>query len=196
MKKIRAVELKENKTLSIVIIAIAVMMLVFSIVRIDITAQGISIGFSSLASIISIIPLTIGTAAIMLIKTKKPAFGEFPCYIISVFIVMAFVLLFLFKLLYGLEILGFALCILMVYPYIIAGLTVRGCMYNKVFALGFAGLLILLSIIGIIIASILVGFSFTYLVLPLMYAELLLNLLLFELKPLKKNKDNYKSIID
>ncbi len=190
MKKIKAVELKENKKLIIVMIAVAVLMLIFSVVRIDITAQGISIGFSSLASIISIIPLTIGTSAFMLMKTKKPAFGEFPCYIISVFIAMAFVLLFILKLLYGLEILGFALCILMVYPYIIAGLTVRGCMYNKFFAFGFAGLLILLSVIGIIVASILVGFSFTYLVLPLMYTELLLNLMLFELKPIKKNIDN------
>ena len=189
MKKLRSVELKENKALLIAMIAVAVIMLILSIVRIDVISGGFSIGFNSLASIISIIPLTMGTSAFMIIKTKKPAFGEFPCYIISGFIVVAFVLLFVFRLLYGLEILAFAICILMVYPYIIAGLTVRGCMYNKVFALGFAGLLILLSIIGIIIASILVGFSFTYLVLPLMYTELLLNLMLFELKPIKKNKE-------
>ncbi|MBQ7809397.1 MAG: hypothetical protein IJ346_00325 [Clostridia bacterium] len=188
MRKIRAVELKENKKLTIIMIAIAVLMLIFSIVRIDITPQGIAIGFSSLASVISIIPLTIGTSAFMLMKTKKPAFGEFPCYIISVFIVMAFALLFFFKLLYGLEILGFALGILMIYPYIVAGLTVRGCIYNKVFAIGFAGLLIALSVIGIVVISVLIGFSFTYLVLPLMYTELLLNLMHFELKPLKKEK--------
>ena len=196
MKKIRAVELNENKKLSIIIIAIAALMLIFSVVRIDFTPEGISAGFSSFASIISIIPLTIGTSAIMLIKTKKPAFGEFPCYIISVFIVMAFALLFFFKLLYGLEILGFALCILMIYPYIVAGLTIRGCIYNKVFALGFAGLLILLSVIGIIVISILIGFSFTYLVLPLMYTTLLLNIMSFDLKPLSKSKENYENIID
>ncbi len=196
MRKIRAVELKENKKLTIIMIAIAMLMLIFSVVRIDITSQGIAIGFSSLASVISVIPLTIGTSAFMLMKTKKPAFGEFPCYIISVFIVMAFALLIFLKVLYGLEILGFALCILMFYPYIVAGLTVRGCIYNKVFALGFAGLLILLSLIGIIVASILVGFSCTYLVLPLMYTELILNLMHFELKPLKKKKEEYESIID
>ena len=189
MKKLRSVELKENKALLIAMIAVAVIMLILSIVRIDVISGGFSIGFNSLASIISIIPLTMGTSAFMIIKTKKPAFGEFPCYIISGFIVVAFVLLFIFRLLYGLEILAFAICILMVYPYIIAGITVRGCMYNKMFALGFAGLLVLLSVIAVIVATVLVGFTFTYLILPLMYVELLLNLMLFDLKPLKKNKD-------
>lgn len=189
MKKLRSVELKENKALLIAMIAVAVIMLILSIVRIDVISGGFSIGFNSLASIISIIPLTMGTSAFMIIKTKKPAFGEFPCYIISGFIVVAFVLLFVFRLLYGLEILAFAICILMVYPYIIAGITVRGCMYNKMFALGFAGLLVLLSVIAVIVATVLVGFTFTYLILPLMYVELLLNLMLFDLKPLKKNKE-------
>ena len=189
MKKLRSVELKENKGLLIAMIAVAVIMLILSIVRIDVISGGFSIGFNSLASIISIIPLTMGTSAFMIIKTKKPAFGEFPCYIISGFIVVAFVLLFVFRLLYGLEILAFAICILMVYPYIIAGITVRGCMYNKMFALGFAGLLVLLSVIAVIVATVLVGFTFTYLILPLMYVELLLNLMLFDLKPLKKNKE-------
>lgn len=189
MKKLRSVELKENKALLIAMIAVAVIMLILSIVRIDVISGGFSIGFNSLASIISIIPLTMGTSAFMIIKTKKPAFGEFPCYIISGFIVVAFVLLFVFRLLYGLEILAFAICILMVYPYIIAGITVRGCMYNKMFALGFAGLLVLLSVIAVVVATVLVGFTFTYLILPLMYVELLLNLMLFDLKPLKKNKE-------
>lgn len=189
MKKIRAVELKDNKKLLIAMIAVSVLMLIFSIVKIDVIPGGVSVGFNSLASIISIIPLTIGTSAFMMIKTKKPAFGEFPCYIISGFIVVIFVLLFVFKLLYGLEILAFALCILLVYPYIIAGITARGCMYNKMFALGFAGLLVVVSIIAVVIATIMVGFTFTYLILPLMYTELLFNVMMLELKPIKKNKD-------
>lgn len=189
MKKVRAVEFKENKMLLVAMIVIAVLMLILSVVRIDVIAGGISVGFSSLASIVSIIPLTLGTSAFMLIKTKKPAFGEFPCYIISGFIAVAFILLFVFRLLYGLEILAFAVCILMVYPFIVAGITVRGCMYNKMFALGFAGLLVVLSVIAVIIATVLVGFTFTYLILPLMYTELMLNLMLFDLKPIKKNKD-------
>lgn len=195
MKKIKAVELKENKKLIITMIAIAVLMLIFSVVRIDFTPAGIAIGFSSLGSILSVIPLTIGTSAFMLIKTKKPAFGEFPCYIISVFLVMAFGVLWFLQLLQGLEILGIAVCILMFYPYIVAGLTVRGCMYTKVFSLGFAGLLVVLSVIGVVVISLFIGFSCTYLILPLMYVELLLNLMLFELKPLKKKKDDYDSII-
>lgn len=190
MKRVRAVELNNNQKLPVIIIALAVFMLIFSVVRIEITSEGFSAGFNSLASIISIVPLTIGTSAFMIIKTKKPAFGEFPCYIVSVFIVLAFALLFFFRLLYGLEILGFALCILMVYPYIVAGLTIRGCIYTKAFALGFTGLLILLSIIGIVVISILIGFSATYLVLPLMYTALLLNLMCFDLKSLKKSTDN------
>ncbi len=197
MKKVRAVDLNDNRKLPIIIIALAVLMLIFSVLRIEITPEGFSAGFNSLASVISIIPLTIGTSAFMIIKTKKPAFGEFPCYIVSVFIVLAFALLFFLKhflsldYLDGLEILIFAIAILLIYPYIVAGLTIRGCVYTKAFALGFAGLLVILSVIGVIVVSVLIGFSVTYLVLPLMYTTLLINLMCFDLKPLKKNQDNY-----
>ena len=195
MKKLKAVEFNGNVKLPVIMIAVAVLMLVFSIVRIDITAAGISIGFSSFASIISVLPLTIATSAFMLIKTKKTAFGEFPCYIITVLIVMAYILLSFLKILSGLGILGIAVCILLVYPYIVAGLTVRGCVYSKLFSLVFAGLLLVLSVIAVVAVSFIIGFSCTYLVLPLMYVELLLNLMCFDLKPLKKKKDEYESMI-
>lgn len=196
MKKVRTVELNENKKLPIIIIAIAVLMLIFSVVRIDITSNGIAIGFSSLASVISVLPLTIGVSSFMIIKTKKPAFGEFPCYIISVLIVMAFVLLFIFKVLSGFDFLGIMVCVLMVYPYIIAGLTVRGCMYNKLISIGFSALLLVISLIAIVAVTVLLsGFSFTYLVLPLMYVELILNVMCFDLKPVKKQKEEYENII-
>lgn len=84
----------------------------------------------------------------------------------------------------------------MVYPYIVAGLTIRGCIYNKIFAIGFAGLLIALSVLSVVVISFITGFSFTYLILPLMYTTLLLHLMCFDLIPIKKEKDNYKSIID
>lgn len=196
MKKVRAVELSENKKLPIFIIAVAVFMLIFSVVRIDISPEGIALGFSSFASVISVLPLTIGVSAFMMIKTKKPAFGEFPCYIISVLIVMAFVLLFVLKVLKGFDFLGIMVCVLMVYPYIIAGLTVRGCMYNKAISIGFSALLLVISLIAIIAVTFLLsGFSFTYLVLPLMYVELILNILCFDLKPIKKKKEEYESIV-
>lgn len=188
MKKVRAVEFGTNKKLTIAIIIIAALMLVLSVLSVDITADGIRIGFSSFASIISVLPLTIGVSTFMIIKTKKPAFGEFPCYIISVLIAMAFIILFVFRLLSGFEFLGIMVGVLLIYPYIIAGLTVRGCMYNKLFAFGFAGLLFVLSLIAVIAVTILIkGFSFTYLVLPLMYVELILNVMCFDLKPVKKN---------
>ena len=53
---------------------------------------------------------------------------------------MAFIIMFILKLIPGgFEVLGLALCILLAYPYIVAGLTIRGCVYNRVFALAFAG---------------------------------------------------------
>lgn len=196
MRKVKDVRFNESTKLPVIIIALSVLMLVFSVLSITFTSEGIGFGFSSISSVISVVPLTIGTSAFMLIKTKKPALGEFPCYIVSVFVVMAFAILFFLKLLNGLEVLGFAVCILMVYPYIIAGLTIRGCIYNKVFAIGFAGLLIALSVISVVVISFITGFSFTYLILPLMYTTLLLHLMCFDLVPIKKEKDNYKSIID
>lgn len=196
MKKVRAVELNENKKLPIIIIAIAAFMLILSVVSIDISLGGIAISFNSLASIISVMPLTISVSTFMIIKTKKPAFGEFPCYIIPVFIVMAFVLLFVFKLLSGFEFFAVMVCVLMVYPYIIAGLTVRGCMYNKLISIGFSALLLVISLIAVIAVSVLLGgFSLTYLILPLMYVELILNILCFDLKPVKKKKEEYESMV-
>lgn len=196
MKRVRAVELNENNKLPIVIIAIAALMLVLSVVSIYISPGGIAISFNNFASIISVMPLTIGVSTFMLIKTKKPAFGEFPCYIIPVFIVMAFVLLFIFRLLNGFEFFGIMVCVLLVYPYIIAGLTVRGCMYNKLIAIGFSALLLVISLVAIVAISILLGeFSLTYLILPLMYAELILNVMCFDLKPIKKNKEDFESIV-
>lgn len=194
MKKIRAVEFKNDKKLPLIIIGIAVFMLLVSVVSVDISAEGIRIGFNSLASVISVLPLTAGVGAFMLIKTKKAAFGEFPCYIISALIVLAFGALFIFKLLSGFEFLGIMVCVLMVYPYIVAGLTVRGSMYNRLVSIGFSALLLILSIIAVVVVSFLLGgFSLTFLILPLMYTELILNVLCFDLKPLKKEK--YDSIL-
>lgn len=195
MKKVRTVELNDNKKLPVIIIVIAVLMLILSVVRIEIPSES-PLGFNSLASIISVLPLSIGVSAFMLIKTKKPAFSEFPCYIISVLIAMAFIILFVFKLLGGFEFLGIMVCILMIYPYIVAGLTVRGCMYNKLISIGFSALLLIISLIAVVAISVLLGgFSFTFLVLPLMYVELILNVMCFDLKPIKRKTEEYESII-
>lgn len=197
MKKVRAVELNENKKLPIIIIAVAALMLIFSVVSIEISGSGISVGLSSLSSVISVLPLTIGVSTFMIIKTKKPAFGEFPCYIISVLVVMAFVLLFVFKVLEGFEFFAIMVCVLMIYPYIIAGLTVRGCMFNKLISIGFSALLLVISLIAVGAVTVLLsGFSFTYLILPLMYVELILNIMCFDLKPIKKKNEEYEKIID
>lgn len=190
MRKVRNAVLTEDKKLPIIMIVIAVLMLIFSVVKIEFPSES-PFGFNSIGSIISVLPMTIGISAVMLIKTKKNAFGEFPCYIVSVIIAMGFIILFIFDLLDGLELLGFAIAILLIYPFIIAGLTVRGCMYNKAFALGFAGILLVLSIVAVIALTVLLsGFSFTYLVLPLLYVELILNLMCFKLEPVKRNRED------
>ena len=195
MKKVRNVALKEDTRIPVIMIILAVVMLVFSIVKIEFPSAQ-PFGFSSMSSVLSVLPLTIGISSFMLIKTKKPAFCEFPCYIIGLFVALGFILLYFLNILKNLGFLGFAICILLIYPYIIAGLTARGCMYNKVFALGFAGLLLVLSVVAVIALTLLLGgFSCTYLILPLMYTELLLNIMCYDLRPIKKKKEEYDSIL-
>lgn len=195
MKKVRNVTLKEDTKIPVIMIILAVVMLVFSIVKIEFPSER-PFGFSSMSSVLSVLPLTIGISAFMLIKTKKPAFCEFPCYIIGLFVALGFILLYFLNILKNLGFLGFAICILLIYPYIIAGLTARGCMYNKVFALGFAGLLLVLSVVAVIALTLLLGgFSCTYLILPLMYTELVLSTLCYDLSPIKKKKEEYDSIL-
>lgn len=190
MKKVKTAEFTGDRKLPIIMIVLAAFMLILSVVKVELSSMGLAIGLNNLASVVSVLPLTAGASAFMLIKTKKTAFGELPCYVISFFIAMAIFLLFLFKLVpEGFEVFGFALGILLIYPYIVAGLTVRGCIYNRVFALGFAGLLAVVSLLGVIIACVLIkGFMFSLLIFPLMYVELVLNILCFELKPLKKKE--------
>lgn len=192
MKKVRIAEFTGDKKLPLIMIVIAAFMLILSVVKVEISSLGLAVGLNNLASVVSVMPLTAGASAFMLIRTKKSAFGELPCYVISFFIAMAIFLLFLFKLVpQGFEVFGFALGILLIYPYIIAGITIRGCIYNRVFALGFAVLLAVISFIGVIIASVLIqGFMLSLLILPLMYVELVLNILCFELKPIKKAENN------
>ena len=188
MRKVRSVEFTGERKLPIIMIIIAAFMLILSVVKIEISSAGLAIGLNNLASVVSVMPLTAGASAFMLIRTKKTAFGELPCYVISFFIAMAIFLMFIFRLVpEGFEIFGFALGILLIYPYIVAGITVRGCIYNRVFAIGFAALLAVVALIGIVVVYFLIkGFMFSLLILPLMYVELVLNILCFELKPLKK----------
>ena len=201
MKKIKNAVFTENKKLIITIISVAVFMLLISIVNVEFDFSGyFSIGFSSLASFLSVIPLTIGISAVMLMKTKKNNFGELPSYIIAIIICMIFLLLYFFNFLSSLGVLAFAICVLLAYPYLVAGFTVRGCIYTRNFALAFAGILLALSIGALVVAMIFVAnlgatFSLTYLVLPLMYVELILNILCFRLEPLKKKKTETESII-
>ncbi len=196
MKKVRAVELNENSKLPVIIIAIAVLMLILSVVKLEFPVTDNSFGLNNIASIVSVLPLTAGVSAFMLMKTKKSAFGEFPCYIMAVLIVMAFIILYVLKLIPdGFEILGFALCILLAYPYIVAGLTIRGCVYNRVFALAFAGILLAISLVAVIAISVVIsGFIMSLLILPLMYAVLMLNIMCFDLKPIKRSKEEYDGI--
>lgn len=197
MRKIKAVELSENKKLPIIIICIAVFMLILSVIKLEFPITDRSFGLNDLASVVSVLPLTAGVSAFMLIKTKKNIFGEFPCYVIAVLIAMGFVIMFILKLIpQGMEVFGFAVGILLIYPYIIAGLTIRGCVYNRVFALAFAGILLVISLVAVVVISVLIsGFIVSLLILPLMYAELILTILCFELKPIKRKKEEYESIL-
>lgn len=199
MKIVRDAVLRDNKKLPISIIIISALMLLlsfidFSIVFVNGEAVASVKFFNSWLMMICVIPLTFGISTVMLMKTKKTVFSKLPSYIVCSIVVIAFVLFFIAS---GednfvVNILGFAIAILLIYPFIIAVLTIEGRMYNRVFALIFAGILLVLTVAAAIALFVVLELiSLSYFIPALVYVELILTVMSYELKPKSKEKILY-----
>ncbi|MBQ8000694.1 MAG: hypothetical protein IJ298_05675, partial [Ruminococcus sp.] len=81
------------------------------------------------------------------------------------------------------KVFGFALAVLLVYPFIIATLTIEGRMYNRVFAAIFSGILLVLSVAGAVAVCIIFKSIMVSTLIPaLVYVELILNVLCYNLE--------------
>lgn len=194
MRIVRNPVLKTNAKPMIIMIIIAVFMLIISIVDFSVITQNdatfLSISFmGNWTSILSIIPLTWGLCTILLLKTKKIIFSKLPGYVLCGIVVLAYIF---YYILAGqnnttTNILMFSVAILLIYPIIIATLTLEGRLYNRVFATIFSVILVVLCLIAAIVVSIVMKwFSMTFLVPAMAYAELVLAVFCYNLeKPLK-----------
>ena len=199
MKIVRTPILKTNKKPMIAMIIIAVFMLIISIVDFSVITQAnntfLSISvMGSWTSVLSIIPLTWGLCSVLLLKTKKIIFSKLPGYVLCGIVVLAFIF---YYILAGqnnttTNILLFSVAILLIYPVIIATLTLEGRLYNRVFATIFSVILIVLSVAAAIISCIIMNwFSLTFLVPALTYIELTLTVFCYTLeKPIRTKANN------
>lgn len=199
MKIVRDAVLRDNKKLPISIIIISALMLLLSFIDFSIVfVNGEPVAsvefFNSWLMMICVIPLTFGISTAMLMKTKKTVFSKLPSYIVCSIVVIAFVLFYIASGQDNLvvNILGFAIAILLIYPFIIAVLTIEGRMYNRVFALIFAGILLVLTVAAAIALFVVLELiSLSYFIPALVYVELILTIMSYELKPKSKEKILY-----
>ncbi len=200
MKIVRNAVLKENKKIPIIMICISVVMLLLCFVNISVnfTYESPIVAietFNIWSSIISIFPLTWAICTALLLKTKKAVFSKMPSYVFCCVILIALIL---YYIAFGEEnivytILLFAVAILMVYPFIIATLTIEGRMYNRVFATIFSVLLMVLSIIGAVVLCIALETIMLSLIIPaLVYLELTLTVFCYNLEKIKKSASDEK----
>lgn len=197
MRKVRTPEFKNAKGINISMFIIAAFTFIISVIDLrvifshgQILVQIKSIGL--LSTLLSIIPVTWAACLLLVIKTNKDNFSRIPCYIISILIAIAFVI---YYIAYGQEdmvrnILLFSITILSIYPFIIATLTLEGRLYNRVFAIIFASILLVLTVAGAIVVFVIYSLIALSLLIPaFMYTELLLMILNYKLlKPKKKSQ--------
>ncbi len=203
MKIVRNAVLRNDNKITIAMLITAIFMLLLSIVNIsldfagDTPALAISI-MNSWALPVSVIPITWGICTAMLMKTKKVMFSKFPAYIICCLVLIAMIILFIAAgdKYFVYKVMGFAVAVLLVYPFVIATLTIEGRMYNRVFATIFSGILLVLSLAGAIaICVILKSIMLSTLIPALVYIELILNVLCYNLEKPTKTSENRKNII-
>ncbi len=183
----------EEKKLPISIICIGVFTLLLSFFNISFNFAGevsyVAITFNKLASVISIFPLTWCLSTVLLMKTRKVFFAKLPAYVSCAMLVLAYILFFILK---GQEdmvtnLFLFMLLVLAVYPLVVATLTFEGRIYNRVFAVVFTAVLIVVCLAAFVIISISIKAIDSLLLVPtLLYVMLLLLVLSFKLEPLKK----------
>jgi len=204
MRKIRIAQFRNSKAINISMFIIAAFSFIISIIDFSVIfAQGqVAVQIKTLgllSSALAIIPITWAACLTLVIKTRKDNFARTPSYIICALIAIAFVI---YYVIYGKEnmirnILLFSVAILAIYPFIIATLTLEGRLYNRVFAIIFASILLALSVIGAIVLYVISSsVSLSLLIPACTYAELLLIILNYELvKPKKKNIEELKTQI-
>ncbi len=203
MKIVRNAVLKSDKKIPIAMLIISVVMLLFSICNLTLdfsTATPIlSISVMDIWSIpVSVIPITWGICTMMLMKTKKVMFSKFPAYILCCMVLLAMIILFIAagEKYFVYKVLGFALAVLLVYPFVIATLTIEGRMYNRVFATIFSGILLVLSLAGAVaVCVVFKSIMLSTLIPALVYVELILNVLCYDLKKITKTAEQKKNII-
>ncbi len=202
MRILKNVILKESKTIPITMLIISGFALFISVfnLSLDFTEAGpiIAFQFNKLASIISVLPLSYGVCTALLIKTRKNIFAKIPAYIISFIIAIAFILYFIGSVDGDIvtNFILFTVIVLLIYPFIVAVLTLEGRVATNFFAIGISSVLILISTAAFIIISIyLKSITLTFTLPALIYTLLLLSVLSFRLENLPKEKSNYQSIL-
>ncbi len=203
MKIVRTPVLKNDKRITISMLAVAFLMLLLSLCNISIDfAEGtpiLAISFMNVWSLpVSVIPVTWGICTAMLMKTKKIMFSKIPAYIFCCLILLAMIILFIAAgdKYFVYKVLGFALAVLLVYPFIIATLTIEGRMYNRVFATVFSSILLMLCFVGAVaVCIVLKSIIISTLIPSLIYVELILNVLCYDLIKPKKSAETSKNTI-
>lgn len=202
MKIVRNPVMSENKKPFIAMIIIAVVMLIlpFTDFSVYFTAHGTEFSphpTGVLTAVLTIIPITWITSVMLLMKTKKISFAKMPAYVICAILALGYIILFIAV---GdnasIKFIGFSVVVLMIYPFIIATLTLEGRMYNRVFATLFTSILIAIAVIGTIVLSVVFAEIRLILLFPtLTYTELLILVLAFKLdKPQKAKKEQENKI--
>lgn len=201
MRIVRTPVLKTNKKPMTAMIIIAVFMLITSVADISIMTQNkvtfFHLGFyGAWTTLFSIIPLCWLLCTILLLKTKKIIFSKLPGYVTCAVAVLGFIL---YYILFGqgntvTNFFLFAVVVLLVYPIIIATLTLEGRLYNRVFATIFSTILVVICFAAAIVGSIVMKwYSLTFLIPALCYLELTLAVFCYNLeKPKKKESNNNK----
>ncbi len=203
MKIVRNAVLKESKKIPIIMICISVLILILCFVNINIDfstdAPIISIEtFNIWSSVISLFPLTWAICTALLIKTKKVIFSKMPSYIICSIVLLALILYYIAS---GngdvvSTILVFAVAVLLVYPFIIATLTIEGRMYNRVFATVFSVMLMTMCVIAAIVLCVVLKTIMVSVIIPaLIYLELTLAVFCYDLEKINKTQSDEKSNI-
>lgn len=198
MKIVRNPVLKTSKKPMTAMIIISIFMLLISVMDFSLIFDkgnvflNISV-MGSWTSLLSILPLSWGICTVLLLKTKKMVFSKMPGYIMCAMVVLAFILYYIIA---GQDntvtnVLLFSLAILLVYPIIIATLTIEGRLYNRVFATIFSVILVVLCFAGAIAASVILKWiSLSFFVPALIYIELTLAVFCYNLeKPVRSDQN-------
>lgn len=203
MRIVRNAVLREEKGIQISMLIISLVMLLISFCNITLDFNGeapaLTVSLFDIWSLpVSVIPITWAICIVMLMKTKKVMFSKLPAYIFCCMILLGLIILFIALsekyLVY--KVLGFAVGVLLIYPFVIATLTIEGRMYNRVFATIFSSVLLAVSVAGAVAVCIALKAIILSAIIPsLIYVELILNVLCYNLEKIKKSDIKKENII-